>query len=81
MRSLMTALATALMFLGVLTSCRSEPEQLNPTPNSVTYQYDGDDLKAATARAMQYCNSGGRSATLRNVSQTEGKNVAIFDCQ
>lgn len=66
--------------LSCLAGCSSEPEQINPTPASVTYQYDGDDLKEVTTKATEYCSRVGRVAVLRSANKVEVHSVAIFDC-
>jgi hypothetical protein len=67
--------------LGLLAGCGSSPQKLNPTPDGVSYSYDdGDDLPKVTNQAMAYCQSIGKTAKLQNVSQSDGKSIAIFDC-
>ena len=71
--------AAALLGL-CLAGCASDPERINSTNMSVSYQYEGDDLKVVTKKAGDYCAEKGGVATLRTVSESQGKSVAIFDC-
>ena len=74
------SLACAAAF-GLLAACSSTPQKLNPTPDGVSYTYDdSDDLAKVTNQAMAYCQSIGKTAKLQNVSETDGKSIAIFDC-
>ncbi|WP_028081845.1 hypothetical protein [Solimonas soli] len=75
------AVALTAAALGLLAACSSAPQKLNPTPEGISYSFDdGDDLPKVTNRAMAYCQSIGKTAKLQNVSQTDGKSIAIFDC-
>lgn len=69
----------ALMGLA-LTACGSNPEKVNSTSLSVSYEFDGDQLKDVTKKASDYCAEKGGVATLRSVNESQGKSVAIFDC-
>ena len=72
---------TAAAALGLLAACGSAPQKLNPTPEGVSYSYDdGDDLPKVTNQAMAYCQSIGKTAKLQNISHSDGKSIAIFDC-
>jgi putative hemolysin len=76
-----TATIVALALLGTLAACGSAPQKLNPTPEGVSYSFDdGDDLGKVTNQAMAYCQGIGKTAKLKNVSQADGKSIAIFDC-
>jgi hypothetical protein len=75
------ATMAAVVMLVSLQGCSSDPDRISATPDSVSYQYDGDDLTRVNAKASEYCNGVGKAVALRNVSHVEDRNVAIFDCQ
>lgn len=64
----------------MLSACGSEPAKVNPTPDSVTFTYEDQELGSVTQKAMEYCSTLGKSAKMRNVNQVEDEKVAIFDC-
>jgi hypothetical protein len=59
----------------------SETSGSATTGGSVTYKYDGDQLKDASEKAATYCSKMGRQAQLRSTSRQSGENIAIFDCR
>jgi len=59
----------------------SETSGSATTGGSVTYKYDGDQIKEASDKAARYCSKMGRQAELRTTSQQAGNNLAIFDCR
>ena len=63
-----------------LAACTSDPTQINPTPEGVSYQYHGNRLVEVTRLAQDYCNKLGKVARLSNVAPTSDDNVAIYDC-
>lgn len=76
-RGLGAALLAALM----LGACSSSPEKVTPNPDSVTYEYEGDELEDVTKKAQGHCGEYGKSAQVRSVTESGDKNVAIFDCK
>jgi putative hemolysin len=78
---MMAALAIALA------ACSGEPKPVSETSGSattsgsVTYKYDGDQIKDASEKAAAYCSKQGRQAQLRNTSRQSGENIATFDCR
>lgn len=71
------ALAAALS----LGACSSSPEKVTPNPESVTYEYEGDELKDVTKKAQDHCGEYGKAAQVRSVTESDDKSVAIFDCK
>jgi putative hemolysin len=71
----------------VLAACHSEPKAVTETSGStttsgsVTYKYEGDQIKDASAKAATYCSKMGRQAELRNTSRQGDDNLATFDCR
>ncbi len=51
------------------------------TPDSMTLEFRPGNLNVATERAQAHCKDSGRSAKMQNVSTTDGKSVATFNCQ
>jgi hypothetical protein len=71
----------------LLAACSGEPKSVTETSGSattggsVTYKYDGDQIKDASEKAAQYCSKQGKQAALRNTSRQAGDNLATFDCR
>jgi hypothetical protein len=71
----------------LLAACSGEPKSVNETSGSttttgsVTYKYEGDQVKDASEKAAQYCSKQGKQAELRNTSRQAGENLATFDCR
>jgi hypothetical protein len=70
-----------------LAACSGDPEPVSATSGSattggsVTYEYEGDQLKDATEKAAVHCSKFGKQARLRNTSRQSGENLATFDCR
>lgn len=83
MRMMLIVPAAAL----ALAACGSEPKPVSETSGntsasgSVTYKYDGDQIKDASEKAAAYCSKSGRQAQLRTVNKQSGENLATFDCK
>ena len=76
----MRFLAAALLVVGALAGCSSDPKILTGTQTSVEVQYDGKDLTQAMQRAATYCGALGKQPTLQGVSQNSGTHIATFSC-
>jgi outer membrane biogenesis lipoprotein LolB len=75
-----TLISLTSLALASLAACSSAPEKVNPNAESVTFSFDGNDLKEVTQTATQHCNQYTKAPKLRSVSEVDGKTVAIYDC-
>jgi hypothetical protein len=64
----------------LLVACHSAPKPFNATPQGVSYEFEGDQIGAATQQATNYCANQGRVAHLANVGKESDKNIATFTC-
>ena len=65
----------------LLVACgHSAPKPFNATPQGISYEYEGDQIGAATQKATNYCAGQGKVAHLSNVGQQSDKNIATFTC-
>ena len=78
-------IAAALML--PLAACSHEPRVVSETSGtattsgSVTYKYEGDEIKEANQKAAAYCGRMGKQAQLRNTSRQDDDTLATFDCR
>jgi hypothetical protein len=80
------AIWTAALTLS-LAACSHEPRVVSETSGtattggSVTYKYEGDEIKEANSKAAAYCGKMGKQAQLRTTSRQDDDTLATFDCR
>jgi hypothetical protein len=71
------------LVLCFLAACRAGPElrSVEATGDRLSLAFAGDHLADAKRDAALYCANLGRSAVLRDVSDSAGVTIAAFDCR
>lgn len=72
----------------VLAACSSGPKPVSETSGSattagsITYKYEGDQLKEASEKAAAYCGKMSKQAVLRSTARQHGDDyIATYDCR
>jgi hypothetical protein len=73
--------AVALSGVG-LAACVNDISVTNRTPEEVSVQYRGEDLKRSNDMAANECARYNKQAKLRQViHQSNDQNIAVYDCR
>ena len=66
-----------------VTGCSWGGHSYPPTTlgESVSYDYDGDQIDQAASQAEAYCGPYGLKAVLRTTGTRDGKHYAVYDCR
>ena len=65
-----------------LTACVNSLSVTKRSPDEVTVQYLGEDLKRANDLAANECARYNKQSRLRQVvHQTDNQNIAVYDCK
>ena len=66
-----------------VTGCSWGSPSYQPTTlgESVSFDYDGDQIDQAASQAEAYCGPYGLKAVLRTTGTRDGKHYAVYDCR